>query len=41
MGDAIPPLSQSLQEEEKMSGWLRVDAPAMFAKLWPQIESSR
>jgi hypothetical protein len=40
IGDALPQLSQSLQEEEKMSGWLRANAPAMFAKLWPQIESS-
>ena len=40
MGDTIPSLRQSLQEEEKMFGWLRATAPAMFAKLWPQIESS-
>lgn len=38
IGEALPPLSQSLQEEEKMFGWLRANAPAMFAKLWPQIE---
>jgi len=38
-GDAIP-LRQSLQEEEKMFGWLRANAPAMFATLWPEIESS-
>jgi len=40
MADAIPPLRQSLQEEEKMFTWLRANAPAMFAKLWPQIEES-
>jgi ferritin-like metal-binding protein YciE len=40
MADAIPPLRQSLQEEEKMFIWLRANAPAMFAKLWPQIEES-
>jgi ferritin-like metal-binding protein YciE len=40
MTDAIPPLRQSLQEEEKMFTWLRANAPAMFAKLWPQIEES-
>jgi len=39
VGDAIPSLRQSLQEEEKMFGWLRSNAPAMFAKLWPQIAS--
>ena len=36
--DAIPLLRQNLQEEEEMFGWLRANAPAMFAKLWPQIE---
>ncbi len=35
--DAIPLLRQNLNEEEKMFGWLRANAPAMFAKLWPQI----
>ena len=40
MTDAIPPLRQSLQEEEKMFTWLRANAPAMFAKLWPEIEDS-
>ena len=40
MTDAIPVLRQSLQEEEKMFTWLRANAPAMFAKLWPQIEES-
>jgi ferritin-like metal-binding protein YciE len=40
IGDALPQLSQTLQEEQKMDGWLRANAPAMFAKLWPQIESS-
>jgi len=39
-GDAIPSLRQSLQEEEKMFGWLRANAPMMFATLWPQIELS-
>lgn len=40
MTDAILSLRQSLQEEEKMFTWLRANAPAMFAKLWPQIEES-
>ena len=40
MSDAIPSLRQSLQEEEKMFTWLRANAPAMFAKLWPEIEES-
>lgn len=38
MADAIPSLRQNLNEEEEMFGWLRANAPAMFAKLWPQIE---
>jgi ferritin-like metal-binding protein YciE len=40
MGDAIPSLRQSLFEEEKMFTWLRANAPAMFAKLWPEIGES-
>jgi ferritin-like metal-binding protein YciE len=39
VAEAIPLLKQSLQEEEKMVWWLKANAPAMFAKLWPQIES--
>jgi ferritin-like metal-binding protein YciE len=41
MADAIPSLRQNLNEEEEMFGWLRANAPAMFAKLWPQIERER
>ena len=40
IGDATPVLRQNLQEEEKMFGWLRANAPAMFAILWPQMDSS-
>ena len=40
IGDTIPYLRQSLDEEEKMFAWLRANTPAMFAKLWPQIEES-
>ena len=40
IGDTIPYLRQSLDEEEKMFGWLRANTPVMFAKLWPQIEGS-
>ena len=38
VADAIPSLRQNLNEEEEMFGWLRANTPAMFAKLWPQIE---
>ena len=40
IGDAIPYLRQSLDEEERMFGWLRANSPAMFAKLWPDIDQS-
>jgi ferritin-like metal-binding protein YciE len=40
IGYMIPYLRQSLDEEERMFGWLRANAPAMFAKLWPQISAS-
>ena len=40
IGETIPYLRQSLDEEEKMFGWLRANTPAMFAKLWPQIDGS-
>jgi ferritin-like metal-binding protein YciE len=40
LGDTIPYLRQSLDEEERMFGWLRANAPAIFAKLWPQIDAS-
>lgn len=38
--DTIPSLKQSLEEEEKMSIWLRTNFPAMFAKLWIEVEST-
>ena len=36
---AIPPLRQSLEEENAMYAWLRAYTPAMFANLWPDIQS--
>lgn len=38
--DTIPSLKQSLEEEEKMSIWLRTNFPAMFANLWTEVEST-
>jgi hypothetical protein len=35
----IPILKQSLEEEEKMYGWLAAHLPRIFAKLWPEIIS--
>jgi ferritin-like metal-binding protein YciE len=40
LGNTIPPLRQSLEEEEKMFSWLRTNLSAIFAKLWPEIEST-
>jgi ferritin-like metal-binding protein YciE len=40
IGAIIPYLRQSLDEEERLFGWLRANAPIIFAKLWPQIEGS-
>ena len=36
--DTIPLLRQNLHEEEEMFGWLKANAAAMFAKLWPQVK---
>jgi ferritin-like metal-binding protein YciE len=36
---AIPPLRQNLEEEYSMYAWLRANTPAMFVKLWPDIQS--
>ena len=36
--DAMPLLGQSLQEEEKMFGWLKANSPALFARLWLQFD---
>ena len=41
MGDALVLLKQSFEEEERMFEWLKANAPAMFAKLWSQIDSLR
>lgn len=37
--EAIPLLRQSLEEEEKMNGWLRAHLPTVFVRLWPEIVS--
>jgi len=36
--DAMPVLGQSLQEEEKMFAWLKANSPALFARLWLQVD---
>ncbi len=39
ISEVIPILKQSLEEEEKMYGWLAAHLPRIFAKLWPEIIS--
>lgn len=34
IGEAIAPLRQNLQEEEKMVGWMRANLPSNFVRLW-------
>ena len=40
MSEAIPALTQNLNEEKEMADWIRANTPAMIAQLYPQIESS-
>jgi ferritin-like metal-binding protein YciE len=37
-GEAIMPLRQNLQEEEKMVAWMRTNLPSMFVQLWSKID---
>jgi ferritin-like metal-binding protein YciE len=34
IGEAIPPLRQSLQEEDQMAAWARANLPSNFIQLW-------
>ncbi len=34
IGEAIPPLRQSLKEEEEMAAWARANLPSNFIQLW-------
>ena len=40
VSDAIPALSQNLNEEREMADWLRANTPVMLSKLSPEIQSS-
>jgi ferritin-like metal-binding protein YciE len=40
VGDAVPVLSQNLQEEREMADWLRANVPVMITQLYPEIKSS-
>jgi ferritin-like metal-binding protein YciE len=38
IGEAIMPLRQNLQEEEKMVAWMRANMPSNFVQLWSKID---
>src|SRR5918994_1877667 len=38
IGEAIMPLRQNLQEEEKMVAWMRANLPSNFLQLWSKID---
>jgi ferritin-like metal-binding protein YciE len=40
LNSAIPPLTQSLQEEESMAKWIETNAPMTFDQLWPRVEAA-
>jgi ferritin-like metal-binding protein YciE len=39
-GDAIPVLTQNLNEEKEMADWLRANTPALVTQVYPEMESS-
>jgi hypothetical protein len=39
-GDAIPILSQNLDEERAMLDWIKANTPVLITQLWPDIKSS-
>jgi ferritin-like metal-binding protein YciE len=41
IGEAIMPLRQNLQEEEKMVAWMRANLPSMFVQLWSKIDDGQ
>ncbi len=40
ISNAIPPLQQSLQEEQSMAKWIETNIPMTFDKIWPRIEAA-
>ena len=38
IGEAVMPLRQNLQEEEKMVVWMRANLPSNFVQLWSKID---
>ncbi|HEX2472618.1 MAG TPA: DUF892 family protein [Nitrososphaera sp.] len=41
IGEAIMPLRQNLQEEEKMVAWMRANLPSNFVQLWSKIDDGQ
>ena len=41
IGEAIMPLRQNLQEEEKMVAWMRANLPSNFVQLWSKIDDEQ
>jgi ferritin-like metal-binding protein YciE len=39
-GDAIPILTQNLDEERAMLDWIKANTPVLITQLWPNIEAS-
>ena len=39
-GEAIPVLTQNLNEEKEMADWLRANTPALVSQVYPEVESS-
>jgi ferritin-like metal-binding protein YciE len=39
-GDAIPILTQNLDEERAMMDWIKANTPILITQLWPDIEDS-
>jgi ferritin-like metal-binding protein YciE len=39
-GDAIPILTQNLDEERAMMDWIKANTPVLFTQLWPHITGS-
>ena len=39
-GDAIPVLTQNLDEERAMMDWIKANTPVLITQLWPDITAS-
>jgi ferritin-like metal-binding protein YciE len=39
-GDAIPILTQNLDEERAMMDWIKANTPVLITQLWPHIKAS-